>query len=205
MQPMLEPGLREGDVQARNRLHHSAGGPSQLVGPQRDATLWESNNPANRAREHRPEIQASGLAIYIDTGDSDFLNAHDRAEFLHRVLWEQDISHEYGLLRGADHGGRSAAENDGNVLLVELCVAAPAIDLAAEQNATEWLQSGMQGKPPAGTTTADAFIDFLRRRFDPLRSQALNWMQQRIAASACCESVDVRRHRSAAFKIPQLA
>jgi enterochelin esterase-like enzyme len=32
MQPMLEPGLRETDVGARNRLHHSAGGPPQLIG-----------------------------------------------------------------------------------------------------------------------------------------------------------------------------
>jgi enterochelin esterase-like enzyme len=31
MQPMLEPGLRESDVGQRNRLHHSAGGPPQLI------------------------------------------------------------------------------------------------------------------------------------------------------------------------------
>src|SRR5271156_5002358 len=33
------------------------------------------------------------------------LNAHDGAEFLHRVLWELDLSHEYHLVRSADHGG----------------------------------------------------------------------------------------------------
>src|SRR5581483_10622121 len=35
MQPMLEPGFRDSDVGARNRLHHSAGGPVQLIGPGR--------------------------------------------------------------------------------------------------------------------------------------------------------------------------
>ncbi len=107
MQPMLEPGLRESDVRPRNRLHHCAGGPAPLVGQQRDAILWESNNPANRALAHGRQIEHSGLAIYLEAADNDFLNAHDGAEFLHRLLWQQDISHEYRLVRGADHGGPS--------------------------------------------------------------------------------------------------
>ncbi len=105
MQPMLEPGLRESDIGARNRLHHAAGGPTQLIGPARDASLWELNNPANRARENAQQIRESGLAIYLEAGDRDFLNAHDGAEFLHRVLWDLDLSHEYHLRRDADHGG----------------------------------------------------------------------------------------------------
>ena len=46
------------------------------------------------------------------------------------------------------------------------------IDLAAEEKAVRWLQSGMQGKPPAGATTTDAFIQFLRSSFEPIRSEA---------------------------------
>ena len=45
------------------------------------------------------------LAICIEAGDDDFINVHDGAEFLHRVLWDLDISHEYRLTRGADHVG----------------------------------------------------------------------------------------------------
>lgn len=105
MQPMLEPGLREQDVGARNRLHHAAGGPPQLVGPARDAALWEANNPANRARENAPAIRDSGMAIYLEAAGQDFLNAHDGAEFLHRTLWDLDLAHEYRLVRDADHGG----------------------------------------------------------------------------------------------------
>lgn len=48
----------------------------------------------------------------------------------------------------------------------------PAIDVAAEQNADNWLKSGMQGKPPVGATTTNAFIQFLRHRFEPIRSRA---------------------------------
>ena len=75
MQPMLEPGLRDGDIGARNRIHHAgsirAGGPARLIGPGRDAALFEANNPANLARAYAGAIRDSGLAIYIDTGSED--------------------------------------------------------------------------------------------------------------------------------------
>jgi hypothetical protein len=48
----------------------------------------------------------------------------------------------------------------------------PPPDAAADQAATVWLQSGMQGKPPAGATTTNAFVHFLRAGFEPLRAQA---------------------------------
>ena len=60
MQPMLEPGLSESKVGPRNRLHHSSGGPPQLIGPVRDPLLWESNNPANLARANAQPIRAAG-------------------------------------------------------------------------------------------------------------------------------------------------
>lgn len=173
MQPMLEPGLRESDVGARNRLHHSAGGAPQLIGPARDAALWKANNPANRARENAQAIHDSGMAIYLEAAGRDFLNAHDGAEFLHRTLWDLDLSHEYRLVRDADHGGptmrprlRAMFAWFGSVWNP------PAVDAAIEQAAAEWVQSGMRGKPPAGATTTNAFLDFMRTRFEPLRAQA---------------------------------
>jgi hypothetical protein len=44
-------------------------------------------------------------APYLEAGDRDFLNAHDGTEFLHRILWDLDLSHEYCLVRNAEHGG----------------------------------------------------------------------------------------------------
>lgn len=173
MQPMLEPGLRESDVRPRNRLHHSAGGPPQLVGQDRNPMLWESNNPANRVLAHGKQIQNAQLAIYLEAADNDFLNAHDGAEFLHRLFWRQDISHEYRLSRGADHGGPSMRPRLAAMFSWLSSVwQESAIDLVAEENAARWLNSGMQTKPPAGATTTRAFIDFLRSKFEPIRSQA---------------------------------
>jgi S-formylglutathione hydrolase len=173
MQPMLEPGLRESDIGPRNRLHHSAGGLPQLIGPARDAGLWELNNPASRARANAQQIRDSGLAIYLEAGDRDFLNAHDGAEFLHRVLWDLDVSHEYHLVRGADHGGPSMRPRLSAMFAWFGSLWNPAQpDTGMEESATAWLESGMQGKPPSGATTTNAFIHFLRARFEPIRAEA---------------------------------
>ena len=173
IQPMLEPGLCESDVGARNRLHHTAGGPPQLIGSARDPALWESNNPANRARANAQQIRDSDLAIYLEAAERDFLNAHDGAEFLHRVLWDLDLSHEYHLVRGADHGGPSMRPRLRALFAWFGSLWNPAqSNTAVEESAKVWLEAGMQGKPPAGATTTNAFIDFLRTRFEPIRAQA---------------------------------
>ena len=173
MQPMLEPGLRESDVGERNRLHHAAGGPPQLIGPARDAALWEANNPANRARANAQAIRESDMAIYIDAAGRDFLNAHDGAEFLHRTLWGLDLAHEYHLVRDADHGGPSLRPRMRAMFAwLGAVLGPPAADQQAEEAAAEWLQSGMKGKPPAGATTTNAFVEFTRARFEPQRKKA---------------------------------
>jgi S-formylglutathione hydrolase len=175
MQPMLEPGFRESDVGPRNRLHHASGGPPQLVGPARDPLLWESNNPANLARANAQRIRDAGLAIYMDAADRDFLNAHDGAEFLHRVLWDLDLSHEYHLVRDADHGGPTMRPRLRAMLGWFGTLWKPTLaDAGAEQSATDWLQSGMKGKPPAGATTTMAFLHFMRGRIEPIRAAAAN-------------------------------
>jgi S-formylglutathione hydrolase len=172
-QPMLEPGLRESGVGARNRLHHAAGGPPQLIGPTRDAAIWEANNPANRARANAQAIRDSGMAIYLETGDRDLLNAHDGVEFLHRTLWDLDLSHEYRLVRNADHGGPTMRPRLREMFRwFGTLWKPPSADKATEQAAAQWIESGMQGKPPAGATTTAAFIESLRTRFEPLRAQA---------------------------------
>jgi len=175
MQPMLEPGFHESDVGPRNRLHHTAGGPPQLIGPARDPFLWESNNPANRARANAQQIRDAGLAIYIDAADRDFLNAHDGAEFLHRVLWDLDLSHGYHLVRDADHGGPTMLPRLRAMFAWFGTLWHPPLpDAVSEQSAAAWLESGLQGKPPARATTTKAFLDFLRTRFDPIRAAAAN-------------------------------
>ena len=131
-----------------------------------DPELWQSNNPANRARANANQIRESALAIYIDAAGHDFLNAHDGAEFLHRTLWDLDLSHEYHLIRNADHGGPTMRPRLRAMFTwIGDLLNPPPVDEAAEQAATLWLESGMQGKPPAGATTTNAFIRFLRARY----------------------------------------
>ena len=75
-----------------------------------DPSKFLADNPANIAVRNADEIRASGLDIYLEVGDQDFIQLHDGAEFLHRVLWDHDIQHEYHLVRWADHVGRSLDE-----------------------------------------------------------------------------------------------
>ena len=177
MQPMLEPGFRESDVGARNRLHHVAGGPPQLVGLGRNAAIFEANNPANRARANADRIREAGQAIYIDAGDDDFLNAHDGAEFLHRVLWDLDISHEYHLVRGADHGGPSMRPRMRAMYAWVGSVLNARRSRTTESDAearvvSAWIESGMTGSPPAAPPSSPEFLRILRAQFEPLRRQA---------------------------------
>ena len=145
----------------------------KLVGAGRDGAVWEANNPANRARANAEGIHNSGMATYLEAADHDFLNAHDGAEFLHRTLWDLDLAHEYHLVREADHGGPSTRPRLRAMFAwLSAVLSPPTPDAAVEHSASEWLESGMKGRPPAGATTSEAFIRFMRARFEPLRAKA---------------------------------
>ena len=45
--------------------------------------------------------------INLETIESDLVPGQDGGEFLHRILWENRISHEYRLLQDCDHVGAS--------------------------------------------------------------------------------------------------
>ncbi|MBD3646970.1 MAG: hypothetical protein HUJ31_05830, partial [Pseudomonadales bacterium] len=62
---------------------------------------------ANMAIDAADRIRSSGLQIYVEAGDEDQFWLYEGAEFLHRVLWDQKIRHEYHLVRGAEHVGPS--------------------------------------------------------------------------------------------------
>jgi S-formylglutathione hydrolase len=70
-----------------------------------DRRYWEDNNPATIA-SRSPE-KLLGLSIYFEVGDQDMLQLYDGAEFLHRILFDARIAHEYRLVHGAEHVGPS--------------------------------------------------------------------------------------------------
>jgi len=72
-----------------------------------DEAYWEANNPASICVANADKIRASGLEVYIDAGDLDSFNLHEATEFMHRIMWDYKIPHEYHLVRGADHVGRT--------------------------------------------------------------------------------------------------
>jgi S-formylglutathione hydrolase len=150
MNPMLEPGLNDAQIGARNKIHHSTGGPPSLVGPSRDPEVFAAHNPANRAIANASRIRESALPTYIEVGDNDFVNAQDGTEFLHRVLWDLDISHEYHLIRGADHGGPT---------------------FRPRMRATYiWLSAALAVETPPGPE--QLALDAIRAQLEPLRDQA---------------------------------
>lgn len=78
---------------------------SRAFGDPVDTDYWAANNPATLARDQAARLRESGLGIYLECGDQDSFGLYRGAEFLHRVLFDSGVSHEYRLVRGADHGG----------------------------------------------------------------------------------------------------
>ena len=67
--------------------------------------FWRANNPASIAHDSPEALKA--LKIYLEVGTHDGLFNHHNVEFLHRVLFDQHIKHEYRTYLGANHIGGS--------------------------------------------------------------------------------------------------
>jgi S-formylglutathione hydrolase len=107
IEPGIDPAFSWKDVKPRNRFWRSDELMESIYGKPFDYAYWEANNPASIAVAQATKIRASGLGVYIECGDADSFNLHEATEFLHRVLWDNRIPHEYHLVRGADHVGRT--------------------------------------------------------------------------------------------------
>lgn len=107
LEPGIDPALKWKEVKPRNRFWRSDELMQTIFGKPFDEGYWEANNPASIAVANAEKIRASGLGIYIDAGDMDAFNLHEATEFMHRIMWDFKIPHEYHLVRGADHVGRT--------------------------------------------------------------------------------------------------
>jgi S-formylglutathione hydrolase len=103
----IEPALRFADVRVRNAFQRGRPFLEARYGRPVDEAFWQANNPANIALARRDAILASGLQIYLEVGDADMFHLDEGVEFMHRVLWDQAIPHEYRQVHGADHLGRT--------------------------------------------------------------------------------------------------
>lgn len=107
MEAGIEPALSFDDVKMRNRFQRNDKFFATIFGEPVDRDLWRRSNPANMVLDNRDRILASNLAIYIEVGDRDMFHLDEGVEYLHRVMWDHGIPHEYRLVRGADHLGKT--------------------------------------------------------------------------------------------------
>jgi S-formylglutathione hydrolase len=103
----IEPGLSFHDLKRRNHIQRDDKFFTDRFGDPPDDQWFKDYNPANLAIANRRRILDSHLKIYIDVGDNDMFYLDEGVEFLHRVLWDHEIPHQYWLVHGADHLGRS--------------------------------------------------------------------------------------------------
>jgi S-formylglutathione hydrolase len=107
MEPGIDPVLKWKDLSSRYKFYRGQDLMETIFGKPFDAAYWEANNVATIAVARAEKLRASGLGIYIEAGDEDMFYLHEATEYLHRILWDKQIPHEYHLVRGADHVGRT--------------------------------------------------------------------------------------------------
>jgi S-formylglutathione hydrolase len=107
MEPGIDPVLKWIDLKPRNKFWRGQELMETIFGKPFDEAYWEANNVATITVAKAEKLRESGLGIYIEVGDEDAFYLHEATEFLHRILWDHKIPHEYHLVRGADHVGRT--------------------------------------------------------------------------------------------------
>jgi S-formylglutathione hydrolase len=107
LEPGIEPILKWQEMRPKHRFWRSDELFERAYGKPVDADYWARNNPATMATLSADRIRKSGLQIYVEAGDEDQFWLYEGAEFLHQILWQEKIKHEYHLVRGGDHVGPS--------------------------------------------------------------------------------------------------
>ncbi|HZU71513.1 MAG TPA: alpha/beta hydrolase-fold protein [Acidimicrobiales bacterium] len=105
LEPGIEPALRFADIELRDRFWRDDNLFQEIYGSPVDEDYWADTNPATIA-SRAPE-RLRDTAIYLECGDRDSFGLHRGTEYLHRVLFDAGVSHEYRLVRGADHLGQT--------------------------------------------------------------------------------------------------
>lgn len=105
IEPAIEPALTWDEVGPRVKFWRPTGFMEMIFGSPIDRDHWALNNPATIVRSDPDRLL--GLGIYLEVGDQDMLYLHEGVEFLHRILFDTGIGHDYRLVHGAEHVGPS--------------------------------------------------------------------------------------------------
>jgi len=98
--PGIQPVLDFAELDPRQLFWLRPEALTAAFGNPEGASYWRANNPAAIARDNAARLRDADLALYLECGDRDSFGAHHGAEFLHRQLFDNGISHEYRLVRG---------------------------------------------------------------------------------------------------------
>lgn len=107
LEPAIEPVLAWDAIGPRVKFWRSDEIYERIFGAPVDRAFWADNNPATIAR--RDPRRLIDLGVYLDVGDQDLLYLNQGVEFLHRVLFDAGVAHEYRLVQGGEHVGPSLA------------------------------------------------------------------------------------------------
>lgn len=81
-----------------------------------DVDYWRARHPPTIVIDSADRLRASGLKLLVEAGDEDANLTYLSAELVHRLLFDAAIPHEYHLIQGAAHTGRSVPRRITNVL-----------------------------------------------------------------------------------------
>lgn len=146
MEPAVMPAMELADVPQANLEFQGAQVIAERYGTPPD-TYWAENNPARIAATAAQAIKDSGIRIYLEVGDEDFLLLNEGTEFLHQALLAEGIAHEYRLVLGGNHVGRTLGPRFNDVLgflarALENPEPDPAIEEISRLRASRGLTSG---------------------------------------------------------------
>lgn len=109
-EPGIEPAFEWKEVETIDRFYREKNFMEKIFGSPIDEDYWNKNNPAYIVRENAEKIRRSEIKIYLEVGTEDFFGLFRGAEFLHRILFDHHIRHEFRYVYGADHLGISFRE-----------------------------------------------------------------------------------------------
>ena len=88
----------------------------QRFGNPVDIAYWRARHPPTIVIDNADRLRESGLQLLVEAGDEDANLTFLSAELVHRLLFDAAIPHEYHLVRGAAHTGRSVPRRIENML-----------------------------------------------------------------------------------------
>ncbi len=80
-----------------------------------DTAYWRARHPPTIVIDNADRLRDAGLQLLVEAGDEDANLTFLSAELVHRLLFDAAIEHEYHLIRGAAHTGRSVPRRLDNV------------------------------------------------------------------------------------------